>query len=533
MLLHHNKSASLTLTLLSSFLLFAAAPGTWSVPLLAWISLAPFFWTLNNQTPRQAAKTGFLCGFCYHLLLLYWIIIALGRYGNLPLWISVPSLIGLAAYMATYFSCFGLLLSWLCKKTPIPAIWLAPIIWVSLDFIRSRMFTGFGWQDLGYSQYTFTRIIQVSDLAGHYGITFLIVIANILLVNIFQKSTSRLGNRQHPSRMRVFWEKALPFFLIFASIFYGFERYKQVNSTISNSPAITVGVIQGNIDQNEKWQNESQEKTVTTYMELSRQAAENKDVGLLVWPETALPFFPIEHPLFQQILAWVNQSERPALLTGAPHYINTPETGVSYYNSAFLVSAAAQKLTIERYDKNHLVPFGEYVPFQKYLPEALPIVQTMGNFSPGKDAKLLKIQQAKMGILICYESIFPDISRSRIRAGANLLINLTNDAWYGKSSAPFQQLSMVTLRAAENKRSLARSANTGISCIIDPLGRIIKESPLFEKYFITEKIPLYTKDTFFTRHGYLFPQLCMLLLSLAILYGMFGKNRQEGFGTKG
>ena len=241
-----------------------------------------------------------------------------------------------------------------------------------------------------------------------------------------------------------------------------------------NSPTITTGIVQGNVDQSEKWLSSIQEKTVNDYLSMSKKLTEEKNVDLLIWPETALPFFPMDHPFFTQIKESILRPNGPAFVTGAPHFLVSPTTDkIAYYNSAFTLtpvppSANSEKTHImERYDKQHLVPFGEYIPFGQFLPTSMPIVQSMGNFTPGHSLEPIPCHNAKIGVLICYESIFPDLARKETKKGATLLVNLTNDAWYGRSSAPWQQLAMVVFRAIENRRSFARAANTGISCFID------------------------------------------------------------------
>ncbi len=536
------------LTLLSSLLLFAASPGQWALAPLAWIALLPLLIARHGLSAKKSAILGLLCGLAYYLSLIYWIIIALGRFGGLPLWLTVPALVGLALYMALYLATFTAILSWTSSRLPV--VWTAPLAWVGLDFIRCHLFTGFPWLDLGYSQFDWPMINQIADLCGHYGITFLIIMANALLADFLfapcnakhhlgpsaaiapaqdkQPIANRLGKAMPPGQWGLATRLILPVLLLAAALTYNSWRYQQLSQALSLAPTLAIGLMQGNIDQSEKWQPELQEKTVNTYLGLSAESTASQPADLLIWPETALPFFPSETALFQRITDKFAHLAGPSLLCGAPHFQTELDSGkTSYFNSAFLISPStvAQGVALQRYDKEHLVPFGEYIPLQRYLPKALPLVQTMGNFSPGQDSAPLINKQAKLGILICFESIFPEEARMRVSRGANILVNLTNDAWYGRSSAPFQQVPMAVLRAIENRRGLARAANTGISFLVNPLGVVLSASPIFKKLQISGRLPLFEETAFYTRLGFLFPQLCLLLLSLMLLSGI---SRRDG-----
>jgi apolipoprotein N-acyltransferase len=206
------------------------------------------------------------------------------------------------------------------------------------------------------------------------------------------------------------------------------------------------------------------------------------------------------------------------LLTGVP-YAEGAAGGNPvedrYYNSAILLGPDGG--VNGRYDKQHLVPFGEYIPFRKYLPFVGPLVESMGDFTPGSTQRPLACQTAGIGVLICFESIFPDLSRKWTENGANMLVNITNDAWFGRSSAPWQHFSMAVFRAVETRRSLARAANTGVSGFIDPVGRISASLPLFETGYLTGDLPICSEQTFYVRYGYYFPVFCIIGVILTVL----------------
>lgn len=492
---------SLAACLASSLLLFLSSPGAFSLPLLAWIALVPLLWAAGRQPAKEAALIGFACGLAYFLPLLYWIIIVLSTYGQVSLPLSVLALIFLAIYMSGYLAAFAAL----CSVLPgsVPLLLAAPVCWVGLDLARSFLFTGFPWMDLAYTQFSMPALVQVADLAGHYGVTFLLVMANCLILH---------GLRCLSARKLCFPKTtaAAGLLLILAGAYNFFSGADYAVRTETNEQ-MRVAVVQGNIPQDQKWLPSSQTKTVDAYIALSTQAIERQGADLVIWPETALPFYPQESPFFIDIQSRLARPYRVNVLTGAPHrQRQSLAAPITYYNSAFLIAPDGR--IHGRYDKQHLVPFGEYIPFRSLLAFASPVVETLGDFSPGIASAPLSCQKARIGVLICFESIFPELARKQVENGATLLVNITNDAWFGRSSAPRQHLAMAVFRAIENRRTLARAANTGISCFIDPTGRILDSSALFETYASTREVPLVDTKSPYTRFGYLFPYLCLTLL---------------------
>ena len=495
------------LALLTAVLLYLSSPGP-GYAYLAWPALLPLLSLCRTKKPAAAARWGLFCGFAYHLALLYWIVIVLGKYGNLPLWLTLPALVLLAAYMGFYLAIFSALMSW--SMPVVPAVWTAPLLWVSLDYVRGLLFSGFPWQDLGYSQYLFTEVIQIADLAGHHGVTFLIVLVNSLLFTLPASCSSPQSGRKSGK-----WHHTAPALCLVAAAFvYNHHRLEQV-TTAGGEKKAALAVIQGNIEQDQKWLPENTKKALDNYIDLSKKSLAAGHADLLIWPETALPFCPVDHPLFTALIEDLILGNKVNLLCGAPMYTIDDSSGITIYNSGLL---ATEKGIDDLYFKQHLVPFGEYIPLPGLLPFPRPLVETMGNFSAGNSGRPLTNGIIRAGTLICYESIFPELARKTVRDGANLLVNITNDAWFGRSSAPVQHFSMAVLRAVENRRSLARAANTGISGFIDPAGRIISQSPLFVPFHLNAEIPLVENHSFFSRYGHLFPvTTCLLLVPILLL----------------
>jgi apolipoprotein N-acyltransferase len=323
------------------------------------------------------------------------------------------------------------------------------------------------------------------------------------------------------------------FLLLYCVGGYSMFRWRQVEAAAAAAEQAVVTVVQGNIDQSEKWSPARKEETVRKYFALSGQSFRSgQPMDLLVWPETALPFYPLRDPLMQQVRGFVRDNRRAHLLTGAPYFNVFPEKKrpVEFFNSALMLDSAG-RLT-DRYNKQHLVPFGEYVPLRDYLWFVKPLVELVGDFSPGTSSAPLEAEQIKAGVLICFESIFPEIARKTTAQGANLLVNLTNDAWYGRSSAPHQSWAMTVMRAVENRRSMARAANTGISGFVAPTGAVIAKSALFTDAALTESVPLLTEQTFFVKGGHWFGHVCLVLGGMFLLVNAWMKRMRRRNGGR-
>lgn len=502
-------------------LLWLAFPGGGEYWQLLWVALVPLLFSLAEGR-GPAFALGLVTGIAHYLLQLYWIVTVLGRYGGLPIWIAVFALILLAVYMALYWGLFTYLARLLLKEhRPLVPLLGLPVLWVGLDWLRATLFTGFPWMDLGYGLAGVPPLLQLADLFGHGGLTFLVVLANTFVVLL-------LVHRSNLRRM------AAPFLAVLivgmTTGVYSHQRWQTVSAAISSDtdrPAMVVGVVQGNVDQSEKWLPELQRKTVSIYLDHSRTLMGTDQVPeLVVWPETALPFYPALYDETWLLGRLVDESGA-ALLTGAPWFIRR-ESGVDYFNSAQLIEPG--RGFARSYAKSHLVPFGEYVPMRNLLPFLAPLVETVGDFTPGEVEAPLAWRQARLGILICFESIFPDIARNWSKNGANLLVNLTNDAWYGKSSAPYHSMAMTVLRAVETRRSIVRSANTGISGFIDPLGQVHDPSPIFTAWSLARPVVLMTMETHFVRWGYLFPIGCLLAAGLLLVRSVMAAKRLADCG---
>ncbi len=518
------------------FLSFPGAAGLWPV---AWVALTPLLLAVRNVSAGAAARLGLLAGMVHYVLLLYWIVIVLGKYGNLPVWVSVPALLLLALYMSSYLALFCAVINRVWKQQDMMVVWIGPLLWVGLDYIRSFLFSGFPWQDLGYSQYKALLLIQTADLTGHFGITLHIVLVNsvtalLLVLWLANRSATQAAQPILALRIRrAGFAAILPALCIILLVLgYNVFRYRQVSEVIAQSPTMKIAVVQGNIEQDKKWSPAMRLQTIDIYTRLSEQAMAQKNgpPSLLIWPETALPFLINDNPYYDRLKSILITKQKIWLLSGALFYQkiedgkSLQERELLSYNSAYLFTPDGE--IGGRYDKQHLVPFGEYVPLSDYFSLPGPLVENIGNFSSGKPGKPLSCEGAAIGVLICYESIFPKLARDWTASGANLLVNITNDAWFGRSSAPWQHLSMSVFRALENRRTMARSANTGVSAVIDPLGRITGVSPIFQPFYLVADAPLLQAKTIFVSFGHYFGLLC-LLICIPLLFLFRGAKQEE------
>jgi len=515
-----SRRRSLLVAVGTALLLFFAMPGYFGWWPLLFVALVPLLLATLYLPPLRSGCMGLLAGIIYNILTLHWIVVVLGRYGGLPPWLSVPAMALLALYMGLYLSLFCMLLSllagrsWHRERSVATLVWTAPVLWVGLDYLRGMLFTGFPWLDLGYGLYSQPLLIQAVDLGGHHVISFALVLANGFIVAVIDRQRSAVRWNIRSERRALLMACCLLIFIFGYSI----VRYRVMPSLCRHVLQAEVSVIQGNISQDEKWSLEKKEETVAVYERLSRQALAQHTTELLVWPETALPFYPQQDPLAARIIELVRR-ENTYLLTGAPTFsvagVGTRRQ-VSYYNSALLYGPDG--VIIGSYAKQHLVPFGEYVPLRKYLPFLAPLVENVGDFTKGSSSAPLYVgDHLKSGVLICFESIFPEIARKEVAAGANLLVNLTNDAWYGRTSAPYQSMAMAVFRAVETKRSLVRAANTGISGFVDPAGNVIEQTDIFTPDAKTARIPVLEEQTAFVRYGYIFGPACLALIPILLL----------------
>jgi apolipoprotein N-acyltransferase len=506
------KKKDIFLSFFSAVLLILSFPH-FDLEFLAWFALVPLFFAMEGKGLYPAFKLGVFTGFISFLGILYWIIIAVHTYGNVPLILSALILLLLVLYLSLFTGAFTFLTQLIQIRSGIQTILFAPMLWVALEYLRSFLLTGFPWAYLGHTQYLNLPFVQMADITGVYGLSFVILCVNAILFSVL---------RQWSKKTFPLKEAILTTLILLGFLIYGYVKMKDIDREASRSPSLKVGIVQGNIDQSIKWDESFQLETLKIYRKLSMRVAESKP-DFIIWPETATPFFFQEAKEYQPIVLEIPERTNAYLLFGTPFY-KIERGEVHYYNSALLISPSKQ--WIGRYDKIHLVPFGEYIPLKKLLffIES-SIGEGIGNFKSGKEIIDLSLPQGKFGVLICFEIIFPDLCRRFVMEGADFLVTLTNDAWFGRTSAPYQHLSLATFRAIENRVFIARAANTGISAFIDPNGKIINQGGIFTEEAMNGTIHLMKGKTFYTLYGDVFAWICSFFSIFFLFHALIRKQR--------
>lgn len=495
---------------LSGILLILSFPKFEIYP-LAWVSLVPLLVSLWQKDKLTAFKTGWLTGIIFFLGTLYWIYYSIAHYGNVPLIISVFIVVLLSLYLGLYFGLFAMAFSIKINRSRLPAVIIAPVFWVTLEFIRSYALTGFPWSSLGYSQYKFLTLIQVADTTGIYGVSFLIVAFNAAVADLFilKKKEERM-----PLLSR-FWLGsgiALLSLLLIITVIYGQIRINQDRP----GDVVRVALVQGNIEQDKKWLPEYQTAVLDAYKSLTMQALVYSP-SIIIWPETALPFyFGYEKQLTEDLVAFQKGLNR-YLITGGIIVRKPPSNnnGGRLTNSAILLDREGKIIYI--YDKIHLVPFGEYVPLRKVFFFLDKLVVGIGDYTSGDKIIRADTDLGSFGTFICYEIIFPGLVRKFYSKGGDFIVNITNDAWFGSTAGPYQHFSMAVFRAVENRKPVLRAANTGVSGYIDSNGRIVRATPIFERRFDIIDMKTDITSTIYSRYGDIFSYLCIVAMILLVI----------------
>jgi apolipoprotein N-acyltransferase len=497
----------LALALSSGILLVLSFP-LFSLWPLAFAALVPLYFALEGASTRRAFLLGWITGAVFFAGLLYWIVLnpAVEPWVRPLLYLGVALI---AAYLALYLAAGLALARWLADRNGWPLWALAPLTLVLADYLRSHGLLAFPWGSLGYSLAGWVPSIQMAAFSGIYGVTFWALLANGLAFWLAR----RLYSRPSPARA------ALPACALLLALalppLAGQSLLVRSEREMAQAPGVRVTLVQGNIAQGLRWDEAFREFNLQTYDSLSREAGRDSS-ALLVWPETAMPFYLRHQPeYFRRIASLADDIDR-AILTGVPDMMPDPASGRQlFYNSAFLILPG--RGLAASYAKSHLVPFGERFPYKDKIPFLRNVDFGEGEWTPGSDSVIFRTDQADFSCLICFESIFPEIARTQAGRGAQFLVNITNDGWFGRSGAARQHADMSVFRAVEQRRAIARCANSGISMFVMPSGRVLSRTGLFTQATIHSRIPLMNGSTFYQRHGDLFVLLLALLLGLTTL----------------
>ncbi len=438
---------------------------------------------------------------------LYWLTDVMTTFGDLSSGVAAGVALLLIVYLSLYPALVAHVIGRGVRAFGRRALWAAPPIWAAGEWARGHVMTGFPWVPLGNSQIDVTPIAQAASLVGVYGLSALVVLGSVSLAWIV------VGP---PGRGRVVPVAAVAA-LIAGLAGWGAVRASRGDLLRAGTP-VRVALVQGNVEQGQKWDAAFADAIYRRYLALSR-AGVAQGATLVVWPESATPFTFEEHPAAEATRLLARE-------TGARLFIGSDQVDRAarrYYNSALLIQPTGSVGGF--YRKIHLVPFGEYVPLQSILSFVGPIVERVGGFTPGDTLTIFRIREGAFSTGICYEAVFPELSREAVQRGSQLLTSITNDAWFGRSSAPWQHVAMARMRSVETGRYLARAANTGVSAIVDPYGRVVQQTALFEETVSVGEVRFLDGTTLYVRIGDVVPW-AGLVVAIG-LWGLSARGRRR------
>lgn len=460
---------------------------------------------------------GFLWGVAFNAILIYWIPAVPAHYGNLSIGMSLLIYMVFVCYLSLFWAFFSWSFTKLQRPFPRLIFILAPFIWIGFEYILTHLLTGFPWGLLGYSQHKNLWLLQFASLSGIYGLSFILVLFQSLFV------------------YSMIYRRRAPFFLgLILVVFLHFGGWMIMQGNPSMEDSFQASVIQGNVSSEIQWDQISDFQTrdiFNQHLDLSKKARQQGS-RLIIWPEFSVPLcFSCSYNIYPEFKF---ELSRFAQELGTTILLGTSETVISrkllhYYNTALCLQP---DLSVSEYYKIHLVPFGEYTPYKKIFFFIEKMTQAIGELSPGNAFVLHQFEGKKFGTPICYEIIFPNLVRQFVKKGADFLVTITNDSWYGKSSAPFQHFAIAVVRAVENRRFLLRSATTGVSGIIDPYGRVLSKTEMMTQTYLTERITPMDVITPYTRYGDFLPVSSLTLSVLFLILALVIKkndNKKSGF----
>ncbi len=481
------------LPLLSGILLTLSFP-PFHLLLPSFIALVPMLYYLERAGSRREVVTGSLIlGLVHNVSLLYWTAI-----------FTWTGFFVLMIYLTLYCIVWCFTHYYLWRRSRWLALVVAPFSWVFLEYYKGIGEIAFTWGQLSYSLTCFPLLIQFADTVGPYGISLWIAIVNVLIY-VFVRATSRRD------RLISCAVLGLTFAVV---IFYGLYRF----NSFEPSGSISVGIVQPGLDQDTKWDPAFQDSTIEILSEQTREV-HAAGADLIVWPETSVPTYLKYDLITMTTLSDLARELACTIILGAPHY-EVRKGEYRSYNIALAYDSTG-RLSDRIYKKIHLVPFGERTPWEDDFDFLKDVDLGGGHFTAGSELTMFTYGSLNVGTLICFESIFPELARSWRLEGADFLVNITNDAWFERTSAPYQHASAVVLRAIENRISIARAANTGVSLTVDPMGRVRKSTGIFVRTTLNDTLPLTHTKTLYTRLGDIVVLPSLLILLTGMLIGRF------------
>ena len=487
-------------------------------PSCAWIALVPLFLALSGwagrpgplpgTTAARGAFLGLVTSLVFFCGTLYWTGPVLVTFGGLPAPLGVVSVLLLSLYLGLYNAAGTAALGVILRRYGAAGLWLAPMAWVSGEYLRGTLLSGFPWAVIGDSQVDVLPVAQVASVLGLYGVSLLVAFVNGALAYALVA----------PPRVRVRTIAGTAAMLLCVAV-WGAWRVADGSLTREGSP-IRIGLLQGNIEQKDKWDPGQARRIFTTYIAMTRDAV-RRGAQYVMWPESSTPFMFEENAVGEQQIRDLAAEVRVPLLFGSDQI----ERGATphLYNAAFLVTP--DRRTAAVYRKMQLVPFGEFIPLQRWISFLSPLVGGLATFAAGESVTMLPIGDHKASTAICYEVIFPHLAREAVERGSELLTTITNDGWYGTTSAPYQHFALASMRAIEQGRYLVRAANTGISGAVDPYGRVVAKSAIFEQTGLVVDVRFLQGRTIYSRIGDVAAYASLAITALALVAG--GRRRRS------
>jgi apolipoprotein N-acyltransferase len=489
--------------------LFATSFPKFGHPAFAWIALTPLIVavavterTTTRAFGRQFA-VGLLTGVVYFGGTLYWVVGVMTTYGGLGPWLAVPVGALMAAYLAIYPAIFAVILGRGIRRFGMAGVWLAPFFWVATEWVRGTIGGGFPWVLLGASQATVLPVVQLASVTGVYGLSALVALVGTAAAAVsLRRRTAEYSGA------------AAVLLVLVTAAGWGAWRAGHGRLVTEGRP-VRVGLIQGDVEQLLKWDPAYRTAILDRYVDLSRRAI-GAGADIVIWPESSTPFyFDANSELAEPVRALAAQSHTPFIIGSDESEPGAPGQPNRLYNTAVLVGTNGRSEAV--YRKMRLVPFGEYVPFKHLLFFVGPLVQAVSDFSPGTVPVVFDAGGRRLSVAICYESVYPGIARAFVQRGSELLATITNDAWFGRSSAVYQHFDQGAIRAVEEGRYAVRAANTGISGAHDPYGRVVARTPLFEPVAITVDVRLLDDRTVYSEVGDLTAWLSLMVTGLVLI----------------
>jgi apolipoprotein N-acyltransferase len=491
---------------------------------LAWVALVPFFVSVRRAGWAGAAGLAWLWTVAAADPVGDWFPRSVSTYYQQPLAIGVGFFAGVSSIMAApYFVAFAACYRACARRGGASLPLLAAAAWVAGEVARTTLLTGNPWALFGYSQARVAPVVQIADVTGIYGVSFVLVAVNAALAEAWQA----LRMRPRPLR-RALAGLAGAGLAAGTVLGYGGWRLQQARSAGAGPPGITVGIVQGNLDLGSQWRQDFYGRNLEAYMRLTHAVLEAERPRVVFWPESAMTFFLDEEPLYRAAIARVLAAAGAQLVAGAPRFVGSEHRPI-YYNTAFLL--APDGTILGWYDKQRLLPFAEYFPLgsSELLRRRFARVR---EFAPGVSSALLPTPAGRAGIVICNEAVFPDIAAARVRAGADYLVNLANDTWVSDPKFSEQLFDIVSIRAVEQRRYLVRASTSGFSAIVDPWGRAQAMTPPFTQAWLAGTVRGADTVTAYCRVGDAFALACVAAAGAGALARAAQRPGRTGTGAR-